>query len=100
MVLMGCQKKDELAVAPSVQPSATATNPSAPATQSATPDPSVPEAAAKAEGKAAATQNTTVLQRDATPQAKMTKEEESKAMPLPSQANDHSTTALDKSKKK
>ncbi len=28
----------------------------------------------------------------------MTKGEESKAMPLPGQANDHSTTALDKNK--
>jgi hypothetical protein len=30
----------------------------------------------------------------------MSKEEESKAMPLPGQANDQSTTALDKSKSK
>jgi hypothetical protein len=43
-------------------------------------------------------QDTTALQRKPAPQEKMTKAEESKAMPLPGQANDHSTTALDKNK--
>lgn len=96
MLLAGCQKKDEPAVASTVQPSATVTNNSAPIPQTSTPDPSLPEAA----GNAGATQTTTALQRNAAPQGKMTKQEESKAMPLPGQANDHSTTALDKSKSK
>jgi hypothetical protein len=66
-------------------------------------DPSVPDAstvfaAQDAAEKAKAVQDTTALQRKAAPQEKMTKEEESKAMPLPAQANDHSTTALDKNK--
>ena len=95
MLLLGCQKQDEPAVA-RVQPSAIVTNNAAPIPQMPTSDPSLPEVA----GKATATQDTTALQRKADPQAKMTKEEESKAMPLPSQANDHSTTALDKSKGK
>ena len=42
--------------------------------------------------------DSTALQQKAAPQEKMTEAEETKAMPLPGQANDHSTTALDKSK--
>ena len=95
MVLVGCQKKDESDVASKVQPSATVTSNSAPIAPTSTPDRSVPDVT----GKAPATQDTTALQRKAEPQDKMTKEEESKAMPLPSQANDHSTTALDKNKR-
>jgi len=95
MVLVGCQKKDESDAASRVQPSATVTNSAAPIAPTSTPDRSVPEVT----GKAPATQDTTALQRKAEPQDKMTKEEESKAMPLPSQANDHSTTALDKNKR-
>jgi hypothetical protein len=95
MVLVGCQKQDE-SVASRVPPSATVTNSAAPFAPTPTPDRSVPEVT----GKDAATQDTTALQQKAAPQEKMTKEEESKAMPLPSQANDHSTTALDKNKKK
>lgn len=95
MVLAGCQKKDESDVVSRLQPPAPVTNSAAPIAPTATPDRSVPEVT----GQAAATQNTTALQRNAEPQVKMTKEEESKAMPLPSQANDHSTTALDKNKR-
>jgi len=66
-------------------------------------DPSLPDAstvftAQDAADKAKAIDDTTALQQKAAPQEKMTKAEESKAMPLPGQANDHSTTALDKSK--
>ena len=96
MVLVGCQKNDEPAVGSRVQPSPTSSNTTAAIPQTSTPDPSIPETA----GKAAGTQDVTALQRKADPQEKMTKEEESKAMPLPSQSNDHSTTALDKAKGK
>ena len=96
MLLVGCQKKDEPAATSSGQPSPTVTNAGAPNPQTSTPDPSLPEAAAKPAG----TQDTTALQHKAAPQEKMSKEDESKAMPLPGQANDHSTTALDKSKRK
>jgi hypothetical protein len=96
LLLLGCQKKDEAAVKSSGQPSPTVTTTTAPILQASVPDPSLPDAA----GKAAGTQDTTALQHKAAPQEKMTKEEESKAMPLPGQANDHSTTALDKSKSK
>jgi hypothetical protein len=48
--------------------------------------------------KTKAMQDTTALQQKPAPQETMTKAEESKAMPLPGQVNDHSTTALDKSK--
>jgi hypothetical protein len=96
MLLVGCQKKDEPAVTSSGQPSPTVTSNAAPIPPMPTRDSSLPEAA----GKAAGTQDTTALQHKAAPQEKMTKEEESKAMPLPGQANDHSTTALDKNKNK
>ena len=66
-------------------------------------DPSLPDAATAfaaqdAVDKTKVMQDTTALEQKAAPQEKMTKAEESKAMPLPSQANDHSTTALDKNK--
>ena len=66
-------------------------------------DPSVPDAATAfaaqdAADKAKAMQDTAALQAQSVPQEKMTKAEESKAMPLPGQSNDHSSTALDKKK--
>ena len=72
-----------------------------PIPQTSTRDPSVPDAATAlaaddAADKAKAMQDTTELQQKPAPQEEMTKAEEVKAMPLPSQANDHSTTALDK----
>ena len=96
LLLMGCQKKDEPALTSSGQPPPTVTTTTAPTPQTSTPDPSLPEAA----GKAAGTQDTTALQQKTAPQERMSKEEEAKAMPLPGQANDHSTTALDKAKSK
>ncbi len=96
MLLVGCQKNDAPAQVSNGQPSSTATTTTAPIAPASTPDPSLPAATAKAAG----TQDTTTLQHKAAPQEKMTKDEESKAMPLPGQANDHSTTALDKSKSK
>ena len=53
-------------------------------------------AAQDAAEKAKAMQDTATLQQKPAPQEPMTKGEESKAMPLPAQANDHSNTALDK----
>lgn len=96
MLLVGCQKKDGVPATSGSQPSPTVTTTPAPIPAASTPDPSLPAATAKAAG----TQDTTALQHKAAPQEKMTKDEESKAMPLPGQANDHSTTALDKSKSK
>jgi hypothetical protein len=95
-LLVGCQKKDESPVTSSSPPPSTVTNNAVPIPPASTPDPSLPAAA----GVAAGTQDTTALQHKAAPQERMTKEEESKAMPLPGQANDHSTTALDKGKSK
>jgi len=96
MLLVGCQKQDDPASTSRMQSLPSASNTTATSPQTATPDPSLPKAAAMAAG----TQDPTSLQRKANPQGRMTKEEESKAMPLPSQANDHSTTALDKNKGK
>lgn len=64
-------------------------------------DPSLPDASAVfAEQDAAdkATADATALQQAAIPQKEMSKEEESKAMPLPSQANDHSNPVLEEKK--
>lgn len=64
-------------------------------------DPSLPDASTVFAAEAAADkarQDAIALQQVATPQKEMTKAEESKEMPLPSQANDLSTTVLDKTR--
>ena len=102
LTLAACQKSD----APSSTSSGVPPEPVANATpipQMPKGDPSVPDAATvfaaqDAAEKAKAMQETTALQQKPAPQEPMTRAEESKAMPLPSQANDHSTTALDKNK--
>jgi len=102
MVLAGCQRSDAPAITSngaSPQPVTNAT----PIPEMAKGDPSLPDAAAAsatqdATEKTKAMQDTNALQQKAAPQERMTKAEESKAMPLPGQANDHSTTALDKNK--
>ena len=76
-----------------------------PSTQGVSADNSVPDASAvfaakDAADKARGALDTAALQQAAAPQKAMTKEEESKAMPLPGQVNDHSTTAPDKKKGK
>ena len=102
MVLAGCQKSDAPAITLNGAPRESVTNTS-PIPQMPKGDPSLPDAAAvfaaqDAAEKTKALQETTALQQKPSPQETMTKVEESKAMPLPGQANDHSTTALDKSK--
>ncbi len=101
IALAGCQKKDETGVTSDASRLQSTANP-APAAQT-TRDPSLPDAASalakdKASDQAKTIQDSTALQRTPAPQKEMTKQEESMAMPLPSQANDHSTTALDKNK--
>lgn len=100
MALAGCQRSDLPAVATDGAPPQPVTN-AAPIPQMSKGDPSVPDAATAfvaqdAADKTKAMRDTTTLQQKPTPQEKMTKAEESKAMPLPGQANDHSTTALDR----
>lgn len=101
--LTGCQRKDEAAVTSNASQSQTTANPE-PSSRTAG-DPSLPDAstalaADDTPDKPKTTQDTDTLQHTPTPQKEMTKEEESNAMPLPGQANDHSTTALDKTKGK
>ena len=101
MALAGCQKSDAPAITSNGAPPEPVTN-AAPIPQMPKGDPSVPDAttafaAQDAAEKTKAMQDTTALQQKPAPQEEMTKVEESKAMPLPGQANDHSTTALDKS---
>ena len=102
MVLAGCQRSDTPAVTSHgtpPQPVASATPiPQMPNADSAVPDAATAFAAQDAAAKTKSMQDTTALQQKPDPQEKMTKVEESKAMPLPGQANDHSTTALDKGK--
>ena len=102
MALAGCQKSDPPAVISNGAPTESVTS-AAPIPQFPKGDPSVPDAsdalaAQDAAEKAKLTLDSTALQQKADPQAAMTRTEESKAMPLPGQANDHSTTALDKNK--
>src|SRR5512147_3303485 len=97
MMLAGCQKSDAPAITSSSAPPEPVTNAS-PIPQMPKGDPSLPDAAsalAAQDGadKTKAMQDTTALQQKPASQEKMTKAEESKAMPLPGQANDHSTTA-------
>jgi hypothetical protein len=100
MALTGCQKSDVPVITSNGVPPEPTTN-AAPVPQFAKGDPSVPDAstvfaAQDSAEKARAMQDTAALQQKPAPQETMTKAEESKAMPLPGQANDHSTTALDK----
>lgn len=102
MALAGCQKSDAPAIISIGVPPEPVTN-ATPIPQFPKGDPSLPDAATAfaardAVEKAKAMQETTALQQAPAPQERMTKAEESKAMPLPGQANDHSTTALDKNK--
>jgi hypothetical protein len=102
VVLASCQKGEAPAVTSSGAPPPPVAN-ATPIPQFPNGDPSVPDAAPAfaaqdAADKTKAMQNTTAMQHGPAPQEEMTKAEESKAMPLPSQANDHSTTALDKNK--
>jgi PBP1b-binding outer membrane lipoprotein LpoB len=102
MVLAGCQKSDAPAITSNGAPPQPVTNVT-PSPQMPKGDPSVPDAstvfaAQDAAEKAKAMQDTAVAQQKPAPQEEMTKPEESTAMPLPGQANDHSTTAPDKNK--
>jgi hypothetical protein len=102
MVLAGCQESVVPAVNSSGLPLEPISNAS-PIPQMLQGDPSLPDAATTfaaqdAADKTKAIQDTNALQQRKVPQEKMTKTEELKAMPLPGQANDHSTTALDKKK--
>ncbi len=99
-LLAGCQNGDVPATTSNREPSQAVTN-AAPIPQMPTRDPSLPDAATTfaaqdAADKAKVGQNTAALPQKPASREKMTKEEESKAMPLPGQANDHSTPALDK----
>jgi len=100
LALAGCQKSDPAMITSNGVPPEPVTN-AAPTPQMPKGDPSVPDAASvfaaqDAAEKAKAMQDTAALQQKAAPQEPMTQAEESKAMPLPAQANDHSNTALDK----
>ena len=102
MVLAGCQRTDAPAITSSAAPPQPITN-ATPIPQMPKGDPSLPDAATAFAAQDAidmtkAMQDTNALQQKAAPQEKMTTAEESKAMPLPGQANDHSTTGLDKNK--
>lgn len=102
MVLAGCQKSDPPPIMSNGAPARPVTD-ATPIRQLPKGDQSVPDAATtfapqEVAGKTEAMQDTAALQQKRAPQEEMTKAEESTAMPLPGQANDHSTTALDKNK--
>jgi len=100
MALTGCQKSDAPAITYNGPPPQPVIN-TAPIPQMPWRDPSVPDASAAfaaqdAADKTKTMQDTSASQQKPAPQEQMTRAEESKAMPLPGQANDHSTTANDK----
>jgi len=102
ILLAGCQKQAPTALSKE-EPRQAVVADATPVPQMTTRDPSLPDAATALAAedtaeKAKATQEAE-LQQKPPAQVDMTKEEEAKAMPLPSQANDHSTTALDKNPK-
>ena len=102
LALAGCQRGVAPANPPNGAPAQSVTS-VGPIPQMPKGDPSVPDAstvfaAQDAAQRAKAMPDPTALQQKAAPQEKMTVAEELKAMPLPGQANDHSTTALDKGK--
>lgn len=102
IALAGCQRNDAPAITSNGAPPESVTT-ATPIPQFPKGDPSVPDAstvfaAQDAAEKAKAMEDTTALQQKPAPQEPMSKTEESKAMPLPGQVNDHSNTALDKSK--
>lgn len=71
-----------------------------PAVLNTSATPAVPDAAAALaaqDAKAKAGQDATGVQNQPTPASTMSKEEESRTMPQPGQANDHSTLAPNKS---
>lgn len=94
VVVAGCQRNDGTTNRPTVGSSATAGH-SKPVSQPPVPDPSRPDAAAVFAGRGVADANAPKQEPAAVKE--MSKEEESKKMPLPGQANNHSSTALDKS---
>src|SRR5437762_9757856 len=101
ILLAGCQKQVPTALSKE-EPRQVVVAATTPVPQT-TRDPSLPDAASAlaaedAAQKAKATDEAE-LQQKPPAQVDMTKQEEAKAMPLPSQANDHSTTALDKNPK-
>jgi len=102
-LLAGCQNGDAPPTTSNREPSQAVTN-AASIPQMPTRDPSLPDATTTFAAQAAAdktkdVQNSAALPQKPATREKMTREEESKAMPLPGQANDHSTTALDKKRK-
>ena len=100
MALAGCQRTETPATTPNGGPaqstSSSASIPQQPPGDASVPSSATAAAANDAADKATSTQEVNAMQHKAAPQEPMTKAEESKGMPLPGQANDHSTTALDK----
>jgi hypothetical protein len=102
MVVAGCQNSDAPEITSNGVPQERASSATS-IPQFAKGDPSVPDAstvfaAQDVMEKVDAMRDTNTLQQKAAPQEPMSSVEESKAMPMPGQANDHSTTALDKNK--
>ncbi|MBA2690346.1 MAG: hypothetical protein H0U63_06060 [Burkholderiales bacterium] len=98
VVLAACEKQKPADVpkpTTTAPPISTSPSSAAPAVGNTT-DPSIPPTAAAVQ--TAPGGPTADHKRSGDPQTTMTKQEESSAMPKPSQANDHSTTAVDPKK--
>lgn len=87
----GCSKSGQ--PPPDIQPGTTSSP-----TQGSSSSPSTPAAAPSQGSSSSGTTPSDTAKASDPPMAPMTKEGESKAMPMPGQANDHSTLANDKKK--
>ncbi|MEO8346385.1 MAG: hypothetical protein ABI607_11890 [Betaproteobacteria bacterium] len=102
LTLAGCENKNaqsgqsNAVPAQATIPAPTATP--APARDPALPDPATAAAVKDAADKARAMPGKPPVDPNANPQKAMTKQEESTAMPMAGQVNDHSNTVLDKKK--
>jgi hypothetical protein len=100
MALAGCQRTETPASTSNGGPAQTAVSaaevPKQPSGDASVPSSTAVAATKDAADKATSTQEVNAMQHKAAPQEPMSKAEESKGMPLPGQANDHSTTALEK----
>lgn len=100
LALSGCERKP---ADPPTPKAAELNMPVAPApavaSSSGTPDPSVPAAAAAVAVQAPAAASTARDEPANRPTDGLTKAQESNAMPMPGQVNNHSTTAIDPAKR-
>ncbi len=99
LALSGCERKPADPPTPKAELNTPVAPAPAVASSSGTPDPSVPAAAATVAVQAPAAASTARDEPANRPTDGLTKAQESNAMPMPGQVNNHSTTAIDAAKR-